>query len=135
VLNHLEEVGKEKKTKQYQTELIELESHLFRLQQRLDKASALPASFREGLFHSRGIASLAFAMTAGGEGCSPNRARFNFFLSSERGCRSAGLQTGTSKTGYKLKAHLPPPLGKQLLTYVHMQRDQLTEINSGTELI
>jgi hypothetical protein len=48
VLAHLEKVAQEPKTKQYQTELIELESHLFRLQQRLDKATALITSFREG---------------------------------------------------------------------------------------
>ena len=48
VLTHTQKVAQEKKTKQYQAELTELESHLFRLQQHLEKASALLLSFREG---------------------------------------------------------------------------------------
>jgi len=48
VLTQSGKVAQEKKTKQYQAELTELESHLFRLQQHLEKATALLTSFREG---------------------------------------------------------------------------------------
>jgi hypothetical protein len=48
VLAHAGKVAQEKKTKQYQAELTELESHIFRLQQHLQKALALLTSFREG---------------------------------------------------------------------------------------
>ncbi|GEO06576.1 helicase [Adhaeribacter aerolatus] len=48
VLTQAGKVAEEKKTKQYQAELRELESHLFRVQQQLEKAAALLTSFREG---------------------------------------------------------------------------------------
>ncbi|MGV3587848.1 MAG: helix-turn-helix domain-containing protein [Adhaeribacter sp.] len=48
VLTQAGKVAQEKKTKQYQAELKELESQIFRLQQHLEKATALLSSFKEG---------------------------------------------------------------------------------------
>ncbi|RYZ29568.1 MAG: hypothetical protein EOP49_40485, partial [Sphingobacteriales bacterium] len=48
VVNHISEVQKEKKTKQYQADLLQLEGQFYRLQQNIEKAAALVRSFKEG---------------------------------------------------------------------------------------
>ncbi len=48
VLAHITEVQQEKQTKKYQADLLLLEGQLYKLQQNIDKATALIRSFKEG---------------------------------------------------------------------------------------